>query len=136
MATKRITLDARNPQTEEFNDTLTWSKLDKLSMDFLRQNDKIKNFLRLRPGLMSVQTSVSSETKTYSRLSRELYLPGKTLFRTLQWGSKQRVCLTLHAILIIFFPTNLLGKHSPVYIQIAYKHDDINKVKDNSLHKR
>ena len=74
--------------------------------------------------------------REHSRLSRELYLPGKTLFRTLQWGSKQRVCLTLHAILITFFPTNLLGKHSPVYIQIAYKHDDIDKVKDNSLHKR
>ena len=63
MATKRITLDARNPQTNDSNDNLIWSKLDKVTMDFLRQDKKIRNFLTLRAVLKSFKTSVSGETK-------------------------------------------------------------------------
>ena len=63
MATKRVTLDARNQQTDDSNDNLIWSKLDKVTMDFLRQDKKIRNFLTHRAVLKSYKTSVSSETK-------------------------------------------------------------------------
>ena len=63
MATKRIILEARTPMTDDFNDTLTWSNLDKLTMDFLRQDEKIKKVLLLRSELKSVLNSVSIETK-------------------------------------------------------------------------
>ena len=63
MATKRIVWDAPTPQTDDFTDTLTWSNLDKLTMDFLRQDDKIKKVLLLRSELKSIHNSVSIETK-------------------------------------------------------------------------
>ena len=63
MATKRIILEARTPQTDDFTDTLTWSNLDKLTMDFLRQDKKIKKVLQLRSELKSIHNSVSIETK-------------------------------------------------------------------------
>ena len=56
-------MEARTPQTDDFNDTLTWSNLDKLTMDFLRQDDKIKKVLLLRSELKSIHNSVSIETK-------------------------------------------------------------------------
>ena len=63
MATKRITLDARNSQTNDSNDDLVWSKLDKVTMDLLRQDKKIRNCLTLRAVLKSYKTSMSAETK-------------------------------------------------------------------------
>ena len=63
MATKRITLDARNSQTNDSNDNLIWSKLDKVTMDVLRQDKKIRNCLTLRAVLKSFKTSMSAETK-------------------------------------------------------------------------
>ena len=63
MATKQIILEARTPQTDNLTDTLMWSNLDKLTMDFLRQDNKIKKVLLLRSELKSIHNSVSIETK-------------------------------------------------------------------------
>ena len=75
MTTKRITLDARNAQTNNSNDNLTWSKLDKATMDFLRQDKQISNCLTLRAVLKSFKTSMSTETKrllTYGEMQVKL----------------------------------------------------------------
>ena len=63
MATKRIILDARNAQTNESNDNLIWSQLDKVTMDYLRKDKKIKNCLTRRAVLKSFKTTLSAETK-------------------------------------------------------------------------
>ena len=70
MASKRITWDAPTPQTDNNTDTLTWSHLDKPTIDFLKQDDKIKKVLLLRSELKAMHMSVSIETKKLLMLAK------------------------------------------------------------------
>ena len=71
MASKRIIWDAPTPQTDNYTDTLTWSHLDRPTIYFLKQDDKIKKVLQLRSELKAMHTSVSVETKKLLMLAEQ-----------------------------------------------------------------